>query len=106
MYTNLASIVVAWNVFHHFYPYFDVIKTNWETVLPETLEETYSNNDKSDFTRTLSKMVAKLEDGHGVVYGERMYHLPIRTELIEQNIVITASNDPQFKIGDVIKKVK
>ncbi len=105
MYTNLASIVISWNVFQHFYPYFDVIKTNWETVLPETLEETYSNNDKPDFTRTLGKMVAKLEDGHGVIYGTTTYHIPIRTELIEENIVITASDVPQFKIGDVIKKI-
>jgi hypothetical protein len=103
--TNLASVIIAWNVFQHFYPYFDVIETNWEKVLPETLEQTYSNSDKADFTKTLSKMVAKLEDGHGVVYGERMYHLPIRTELIGHNIVITASNDPKFKIGDIIKKV-
>jgi C-terminal processing protease CtpA/Prc len=107
MYTNLASIVISWNIFQHFYPYFDVIGTNWETVLPETLEETYSNNDKPDFTRTLSKMVAKLEDGHGVVYGgEKMYyHPPIRTELIENKIVITAKNDSIFKTGDIIKKV-
>ncbi len=102
---DLASVVIAWNVFQHFYPYFDVIETNWEKAFSETLEETYSNNDKADFTKTLSKMVAKLEDGHGVVYGERLYHLPIRTELIGQNIVITASNDPQLKIGDIIRKV-
>lgn len=104
-YTNLASIVISWNIFQHFYPYFDVIKTNWETVFAETLEETYSNNDKADFTKTLSKMVAKLEDGHGVVYGEKMYHSPIRTELIENKIVITATNDSIFKPGDIIKKV-
>ena len=102
---DLASVDIAWNVFQHFYPYFDVIETNWEKVLTETLEEVYSNNDKTDFTKTLSKMVAKLEDGHGVVNGESMYHLQIRTELIEHNIVITATNDPKFKIGDIIKKV-
>ncbi len=102
---NLTSVVIAWNVFQHFYPYFDVIETNWEKVLSETLQEVYSNTDKVDFTKTLSKMVAKLEDGHGVVYGERMYHLPIRTELIEHDIVITSSNDPKLKIGDIIKKV-
>ncbi len=105
MYTNLASIVISWNIFQHFYPYFDVIKTNWETVLSKSLEETYTNVDKKDFTKTLSKMVAKLEDGHGVVYGEKMYHLPIRTEFIENKIVITATNDSIFKPGDIIKKV-
>lgn len=102
---NLASIVIAWNVLQHFYPYFDVIDIDWEKVLSETLEETYLNVDKAGFTKTLGKMVAKLEDGHGIVYGEKMHHLPIRTELIEQNIVITASNNPKFEIGDIVKKV-
>jgi C-terminal processing protease CtpA/Prc len=102
---NLGSIVIAWNIFQHFYPYFDVIKTNWEKVLPQTLEKAYLNSNKKDFTITLSEMVAELEDGHGVVSGERMYHLPIRTEWIENKIVITASKDPQFKIGDIITKV-
>jgi len=102
---NLGSIVIAWNIFQHFYPYFDVIKTNWEKVLPQTLEKAYLNSNKKDFTITLSEMVAELEDGHGVVYGERMYNLPIRTEWIENKIVITASRDPQFKIGDIITKV-
>lgn len=102
---NLASVVIAWNVFQHFYPYFDVIKTDWARVLPETLGKTYLNTDKKDFTITLSEMVAELEDGHGVVYGEKMYHLPIRTEWIENNIVITASNDPHFEVGDIITKV-
>lgn len=103
--TNLACVVISWNVFQHFYPYFDVVKTDWEKVLPETIKRTYANNDNIDFTITLSEMVAKLEDGHGVVYGERMFHLPIRTELIENKIVITASDNSKLKTGDIIKKV-
>ena len=104
-YSNLASVVIAWNVFQHFYPYFDVVEVDWNKVLLETIDKTYSNNDNKDFTITLSEMVAKLDDGHGVVYGERMYHLPIRTEWIEDEIVITASNDPKLEVGDIIKKV-
>lgn len=103
--TNLACIVISWNVFQHFYPYFDVVKTDWEKVLPETIKKTYADNNNKDFTKTLSEMVAKLNDGHGVVYGERMFHLPIRTELIENEIVITASKDSKLKTGDIIKKV-
>jgi len=30
---NLASVVVAWNVLQHFFPYLDVIDTNWNKVL-------------------------------------------------------------------------
>jgi len=105
MHTNLACVVISWNVFQHFYPYFDVVKTNWEHVLSEIIEKTYSDKDNKDFIKTLSKMVAKLKDGHGYVYGERMYHLPVRTALVEDEIVITASDDPQLRAGDIIKKV-
>ena len=102
---NLASVVIAWNVFQHFYPYFDVIKTNWRQVLPETLEKTLTCTSKTDFSKVMYEMVAALEDGHGNVRGETMYHLPIRTDWIEGNIVVTASNTPQIKVGDIIRKV-
>ena len=49
-------------------------------------------------------MIAQTGDGHGIVYGERMSHLPIRTEFIENKIVITATTDSAFKKGDIIKK--
>ena len=102
---NLASVVITWNVFQHFFPYFDVIETDWNKVLGETLKGTLENKRKKDFFVTLSKMIAQTEDGHGVVYGEQMYHLPIRTEFIENKIVITASNDKTLKRGDIIKKI-
>jgi hypothetical protein len=102
---NLASVIIAWNVLQHFFPYFDVIDTDWNEVLGETLESTLHNTCKTDFFTTLSQMFAKLNDGHGVVYGEQMYCLPIRTEFIENKIVITASNDTILKRGDIIHKM-
>lgn len=104
-YSDLASIIIVWNVFQHFHPYLDVIKTNWEKALPQTLAEIYKNQDKNNFVDILSKMVAKAEDGHGYVSGKNMFHLPIRTEFIENQIIITASNDTDFNKGDIIKKV-
>ena len=102
---NLASVIIIWNVLQHFFPYFDVIDVNWNNVLGETLKNTLENKRKKDFFVTLSQMLAKIEDGHGVVYSEQMYHLPIRTELIENKIVITASRDTTLKRGDIIKKI-
>lgn len=102
---NIASVIIAWNVLQHFFPYFDVIDTDWNNVLRETLKSALIDNQQKDFWVTLSKMIAKLNDGHGVVYGEQMYHLPIRTEFIENEIVITASNDAALKRGDIIKTI-
>lgn len=50
-------------------------------------------------------MFAKIEDGHGIVFGENMYYLPIRTEYIENKIVITASNDSSLQRGDILHTI-
>ncbi|RHJ91737.1 S41 family peptidase [Parabacteroides bouchesdurhonensis] len=102
---NLASVIITWNVLQHFFPYFDVINTDWNKVLEETLKSTLFNNQKKDFFVTLSKMIAQINDGHGVVFSQK-YCLPlIRTEYIENKIVITASKDTTLKRGDIIHKI-
>ena len=105
MQVNLASVVIAWNVLQHFFPYFDVIDTDWHKVLGETLENTLTNERKKDFFVTLSKMIAQIDDGHGIVFGEQMYHLPIRTEYIENKIIVTAARGNKLQRGDIIKKM-
>ena len=105
LHLNLASVVITWNMLQHFFPYFDVIDTDWEKELGKTLKSAFANKQKKDFFVTLSQMIAKIEDGHGVVLGELMYHLPIQTEFIENKIVITASRHQALERGDIIKKM-
>jgi len=102
---NLASVIVVWNVLQHFFPYFDVIDTDWNKVLGETLESVLYNKHKKDYFVTMSQMFAKIDDGHGIVSGIQMHHLPVKTEFIENEIIITASNDTLLKRGDIIKKI-
>ena len=35
--TRLAAVALAWNVFQHFYPYFDVVDTDWPRALATAL---------------------------------------------------------------------
>jgi hypothetical protein len=103
---RLGNIVTAWNIFQHFYPYFDVIDTDWQRVLPETLGEVLMNRTSNDFYDTFRKMVAKLQDGHGYIYYKpepAPGGLPIRAEWIENQVVITASETPLLKTGDIIQ---
>ena len=103
IYRYLGSTVIAWNVLQHFYPYFDVIDTNWDFVLQDALNKIYTCKMKTDYYIAFCTMVAELDDGHGIVYGARKeYHLKIRTEWIDDNIVVTASEDPLFRKGDII----
>jgi len=63
----LANVVVAWNVFQHFYPYFNVVDVNWNRVLTQSLRRALADRSETEFQRTLQRMVARLQDGHGRV---------------------------------------
>lgn len=105
---RLADVVIAWNVFQHFYPYFNVIDVDWIKVLSETLQDAVEDTSADDFYNTLSKMVAKLQDGHGYLYYKRenkVGGLPLRVEWIEDQCIITASEDSLFQKGDMIKRI-
>lgn len=65
--TRLAAVVIAWNLFDHFYPYFDVVKTDWPATLARSLNRAASDADEIAFLRTLRMLVADLKDGHGSV---------------------------------------
>jgi len=107
--TRLADVVVLWNILQHFYPYFDVVGTKWEQQLPRALDAAASDKDAAAFQVTLSKLVAKLHDGHGNVLHEsvnRSVGLPLAFGWIENDLVITqiANTAQEFDIkpGDVV----
>jgi len=103
---RLANVVITWNVFQHFYPYFDVVNVDWGKELTNTLKETLTNKDEKDFFYTINRLVAKLQDGHAGVYHKiqmKEAGLPFKVDWIENQVVITVSKDPQnFQIGDII----
>lgn len=65
---RLAGVILAWNVFQHFYPYFDVTGTDMPGELRKALRSAAENTGPTDYTVTLKKLVASLKDGHGNVY--------------------------------------
>jgi C-terminal processing protease CtpA/Prc len=106
---RFADIVIAWNVLQHFYPYFDVVDADWDEVLVTTLADAADDTDAHDFIRTLRRMLAKLEDGHAGVthpYNQNFAVLPLLAELIEDRIVVVATEDTSsLQIGDVILSI-
>jgi hypothetical protein len=48
---RLADVVIAWNVFQHFYPYFDVVKTDWAAELPKALRTAATDPGPAEFER-------------------------------------------------------
>lgn len=104
---RLANVVIAWNVLQHFYPYFDVVHVDWEKELSNTLGDVYKNKTESDFFKTLCGLIAKLQDGHGVVYNNNIpqWGLPVSYALVENQVVISGSKSLLFHRGDIIKSI-
>ncbi len=102
---RLGNVIITWNIFRHFYPYFDVVRVNWDKVLTRALKDAAADTDEEDFLETLQYMVARLEDGHGNVYHplvNRRAGPPFRAGWAGGQVVVTHSTAPSFRRGDVI----
>lgn len=108
-----ADVVIAWNVFQHFYPYFDVVNVNWDTVLSEAILKASNDRSPEDFLNTLKWMIVHLQDGHGSVLLQdfnEFVRFPFNIREIEGNLMITAvstnlEEDICFEQGDIITSI-
>jgi C-terminal processing protease CtpA/Prc len=105
--TRLADVALAWNVFQHFYPYFDVVQADWPAELRRALSAAATDADERAFRDTLRRMVAALHDGHGGVSLASLDtsgQLPLLWEWVEDQLVVTqiAAGAGELKPGDVV----
>lgn len=90
--TRLAAVVIAWNVFQHFYPYFEVVKTDWSAELPKALRAAATDSGPADFLKTLQRLVAALKDGHGRVSSSqsaRTLQPPLTLDWVQGQFLVT-----------------
>ena len=106
---RLGNVINTYNVFQHFYPYFDVVDVDWDKELEIALKQSYSYQSENDHLIALQKLTAPLKDGHIQVRGgNRGWHAPpIVWEWIEDQLVITdvLNQSLDLQIGDVVTKV-
>ncbi|MEM7243964.1 MAG: S41 family peptidase [Acidobacteriota bacterium] len=113
--TRLANVVLAWNVFQHFYPYFDVIPGDWSTTLERSLRSAALDADEGEHVGTLRRLVADLHDGHGRVTHPADGHrtaLPLLWDWVEDRLVVTRvlENDETLeasgiRAGDIVRRI-
>lgn len=105
--TRLADVALAWSVFQQFYPYFDVVKTDWMATLRRSLTAA-ATDDETSFAGTLRRLVADLHDGHGGVYPAANFVAPdVRLDWIEGSVVVTAVGPGTTGVnrGDVVTTI-
>jgi C-terminal processing protease CtpA/Prc len=108
--SRLADIVIAWNVFRHFYPYWNDVGVDWDARLRPLLDAAARARSRDDQRDALRQLVADVRDGHGRVNDLRrrtsMGWLPIAVEGREKRVVIIASSVPDAApVGAVVTSV-
>jgi len=109
--TRLADVALLWMVPQHFYPYFDIVKTDWSAALRQGLQEAAVAGSDTAFDATLERLIAKLRDGHGNVFNSaRPLSAPdVRLGWIENRVIVTAVGDTAaahgIRVGDEVTRV-
>jgi hypothetical protein len=114
-YVRLTGIMIAWNIFQHFYPYHQEVKTDWAAQLPKTLGAAYEVKTSKQYLELLGVMTEKLKDGHVYVNDGNFlnsYNVPLGVKFVEGKLVISqidslpdAKGKLNLKAGDIITKI-
>jgi C-terminal processing protease CtpA/Prc len=110
--TRLAAVIIAWNIFEHFYPYFDVTGTDWMPELPRRLAEAALDDGPDALHVTLRRLAHDLHDGHGGVIHpseDRSWSTPFLWERVEGKLTITQVSEQcscDLRAGDVVTAIE
>ena len=105
---RLGAVVIAWTVAQHFYPYFEVVPTDWDVVLTETLSKALADASRLYFHHTLRRMAVALHDGHANASDLRSDKgmVKARLDIVEGRIiVISAREETGLHRGDVLLEI-
>ena len=116
---RVAGVVILWNVMQHFFPYHAEAGSDWMAQLRPALKAALEAETPDDYRDGLCRLLARLQDGHGVYYAELSEQrapvhehvqtaggLPIRVTVVDGRIVVTAVGEAApFAPGDVVASV-
>lgn len=106
---KVGNVVNVYNVFQHFYPYFDVVNVQWDKELTKALTRCITDTSAYDHLVTLQKFTAPLKDGHISVSSpiQKYYAPSFAWEWVEDKLVITHNfiGDSRFNVGDIVSHI-
>jgi hypothetical protein len=106
---RLADVVVAWNFYRHFYPYFSEAAVDWNARLRVHVQAAYEARTRAAEADALRRLVSDARDGHGRVNDMRQRSivgaLPLQLAIVESRVVVTATSNPSVPVGAVISAI-
>ena len=109
-YVRIGSIIIAWNVIKHYYPYLKVMKIDWENVLPEYIQHAAECKSDEEFKELLQEFTVEYKDAHAWVYryqardSQPFFAPPVQIDFVEGRGIVTYSDidSATLKEGDEI----
>jgi hypothetical protein len=105
---GIADVIIVWNALQHFWPYWDVVPTDWYAALDVALADAADDGTISEHVATLERLTAGAPDAHirMTCRGEpETVDPPFAVEVIENKVVVTTTATDQVVRGDVITTI-
>jgi hypothetical protein len=105
MLSQVADVIVVWNVFEHFWPYWDLVSVDWSAALDAALGEAIHQRGIDDHRATLERLTAATPDAHVAVYCQDQRHdgyLPLALAVVEDQVVVITSQAEGVQRSDVL----
>jgi C-terminal processing protease CtpA/Prc len=105
---GIADVIVVWSALEHFWPYWSDVAVDWNAELDRALADALDDHSVSDHLATLGRLSAAAPDGHAQTTcpGQTpSVKPPFVTDMVEGQIVVTATAAPGLAPGDVIVSV-
>jgi len=91
----LAGAMMYWAVIRHFYPYLDVVDTDWDAALAEALTRIMAAEDPAGWEDALRWLLAEADDGHAILLGAETGRVPrLHVSWIEEQLVVLGDARP------------
>ena len=109
--TRLADVALGWNILQHFYPYFDVVTTDWSAVLRAALTSAAQDPNAARVPGDAPADGRRLErrPWRGLLTpgGDPTGSPPLAWDWIEGQVVVTRVGDrvKDAKPGDIIRTI-
>lgn len=105
---GVSDVVVVWNVFQHFWPYWSTVSVDWEAVLEQALRRALADRTVDQHVETLEQLTAAIPDGHISVACPDQAKLgfpPFSVKVVEGSVVVTGSRYDAVERGDLVIQV-
>ncbi|SDF51722.1 S41 family peptidase [Chitinophaga filiformis] len=110
---RLGDIVIAWNIYRHFFPFWQDVAVKPEQLLQHAFTKAYEDKNPADFKHTLQLMTAPLKDGHlwVVMKTDSAYNAmaPVTFSTANHQVLVKDVLDPDLqaiiKPGDVTDSI-